>query len=166
MIAIGANPLISFAPEEYWLTGQMSYTDAFGFVFYTFRTAAFDANLFPEGKITLLGGLAIPYLFSRYVITIIFWSFILFYFHKKFKIKNIEIDEKRVDRALFSTIDLIMTYKEFSGDVGSYLITRNNDVVEKRIESENDQVKSVLAQLEDEMLLKDLLPSDENEKWE
>ncbi|MFX0071526.1 MAG: hypothetical protein ACFFAO_10595 [Candidatus Hermodarchaeota archaeon] len=165
MIAIGANPLISFAPEEYWLTGQMSYTEAFGFVFYTFRTAAFDANLFPGGQITLLGGLAIPYLFSRYVITIIFWSFTLFYFHKKFKIKNVEIDEKRVDRVLFSTIDLIMNYQEFSGDLGSYLITRNDEIIEKRIiESENDQVKSLLSQIEDDVLLKDILPSDETEK--
>lgn len=166
MTLMGANPLISFASEEYWLTGQMSYTEAFGIRFYTFRTAAFDANLFPGGNITLLGILAVPYLFTRYVIAIMFWSVSLFYFHKNFKIKTIEMDEKRVERTLFATIDDFMTFEEFSRNGGSYLITTNKQNITGQIQDEDDKVKTILEEIGEEITLRELSSIEEYEKKE
>ena len=161
---IGANPLINFAPEEYWLTGQLSYTDAFGFNFYTFRTAAFDANLFPEGEITLLGVLALPYLFTRYLLATIFWGLIIFYFRKDFKVKTTSIDDKFVEKTLFTTIGDFLTYEEYLDDTNRYLISKNIKIADENIVQENEEVKSLLNTLEQDKLLKEILPTVETEK--
>ena len=161
---LGANPLISFAPEEYWLTGQLSYTDAFGFNFYTFRTAAFDANLFPEGEITLLGILAMPYLFTRYILAIIFWGFIIFYFQKDFKVKTTSVDEKFVEKILYATIGDFITYEEYIEGSSQYLITKNIEFAEESIDQENEEVKKILSILEQDKLLQDIMPQIEIEK--
>ena len=161
---LGANPLISFAPEEYWLTGQLSYTDAFGFNFYTFRTAAFDANLFPEGEITLLGILAMPYLFTRYILAIIFWGFIIFYFQKDFKVKTTSVDEKFVEKILYATIGDFITYEEYIEGSSQYLITKNIEFAEESIVQENEEVKKILSILEQDKLLQDIMPQIEIEK--
>ena len=164
MYLIGANPLISFAAEEYWLTGQLSYTDAFGFDFYTFRTAAFDANLFPKGQITLLGVLAIPYLFTRYVLAIIFWGFMLFYYKKDFRVKTISIDDKFVEKTLFASIGEFMTHKEYIQGANRYLIAKNPEFSQESIDQENEEVKNLLNKLEQETILQNIMPTVESEQ--
>ncbi len=161
---LGANPLISFAPIEYWLTGQLSYTDAFGFTFYTFRTATFDANLFPEGKLTLLGILALPYLFTRYLMATIFWGIMIYYFQREFKVKTTTIDDKFVEKALFTTIGGFLTHKEYNDEADRYLITRNHEFTEESIEQETEEFKRLLNTLEQDKFLQEILPSAEAEK--
>ena len=160
MISIGANPLISFLPDEYWLTGQLSYTTAFGFRFYTFRTAAFDANLFPQGKLTLLGILAIPYLYTRYIFNIIIWSLMILYYKKDYNVKNIPLDEKFVERKIFSSEKHFLTYNEYNQDINQYLITKNKKVALESPEQDREEVKNVLQALENDKLLKDIKPED------
>ncbi|MCK4384366.1 MAG: hypothetical protein KAW66_13785, partial [Candidatus Lokiarchaeota archaeon] len=144
MISIGANPLISFRPEEYWLTGQLSYTTVFGFRFYTFRTAAFDANLFPRGKLTLLGILAIPYLYTRYIFNVIIWSLMILYYKKDFKVKNVPLDEKCVERKIFSSEKHFLSYDDYNQDTIQYLITKNKKVTIDTPEQDREEVKNVL----------------------
>ncbi|MFX1444124.1 MAG: hypothetical protein ACFFHV_11965 [Promethearchaeota archaeon] len=160
----GANPLISFAPLEYWLTGQLSYTDAFGFNFYTFRTAVFNANLFPGGKITLLGVLALPYLFTRYLMATIFWGLMIFYFRKDFKVKTTTIDDKFVEKTLLATIGDFLTHEEYLNESHRYLISKNFEITEENIEQENEDVKSILNALEQDKFLQEILPTNETEK--
>jgi hypothetical protein len=161
MIFMGANPLISFTPEEYWLTGQISYTDVFGFNYYTFRTTAFDANLFPEGKITLLGILAIPYLFTRYVITIMFWSIILYYINREFKIKEIPVDEKHEQRVLYATIGDFLTFNEYKNTANPYLVSRKEAL--EKVDLENEGAQLLLDNLQTEKTIEEMRPGKEAE---
>ena len=92
-------PLINFAPEEYWITGQTSFIVLFNFNFYTLRTAALNASL-----TGVLGALALPYLYTRSVFNIIIWTLMIFYCRKLFKTKNIPIDDKNVEKVVFSTL--------------------------------------------------------------
>jgi hypothetical protein len=160
----GANPLISFAPIEYWLTGQLSYTDAFGFRFYTFRTAAFSANLFPEGEITLLGVLALPYLFTRYLMATIFWGIIIFYFRRDFMVKTTSIDEKFVEKTLFVTIGDFLTQEEYLNEANQYLISKNVDLTEENLKQEKEEIKNLLIILEQDKFLNEIIPTVETEK--
>ncbi|MHA1256064.1 MAG: hypothetical protein ACTSPS_10755, partial [Promethearchaeota archaeon] len=160
MISIGANPLISFRPEEYWLTGQLSYTTVFGFRFYTFRTAAFDANLFPQGKLTLLGILAIPYLYTRYIFNVIIWSLMILYYKKDYKVKNIPIDEKCVERKIFASEKHFLSVDDYNQGTIQYLITKNKKVTIDTPEQDREDVKNVLQALENDKLLKDIKPED------
>ncbi len=161
LIIFGANPLINFAPEEYWLTGKISYTDVFGFRFYTSRTAAFDANLFPKGQITLLGILAIPYLFTRYIFNIIIWSLMISYYKKEFKVKNIPIEEKLVERTIFSPIKNFLTYEDYVAEDAQYLITRNQNIIVEGSEQKREEIIDLLNSLENDKLLANLKPKDE-----
>jgi len=160
MISIGANPLISFRPEEYWLTGQLSYTTVFGFRFYTFRTAAFDANLFPQGKLTLLGILAIPYLYTRYIFNVIIWSLMILYYKKDFKVKNVPLDEKSVERKIFASQKHFLSVDDYNQGTIQYLITKNKKVTIDTPEQDREDVKNVLQALESDKLLKDIKPED------
>ena len=160
MISIGANPLISFRPEEYWLTGQLSYTTVFGFRFYTFRTAAFDANLFPQGKLTLLGILAIPYLYTRYIFNVIIWSLMILYYKKDFRVKNVPLDEKSVERKIFASQKHFLSVDDYNQGTIQYLITKNKKVTIDTPEQDREDVKNVLQALENDKLLKDIKPED------
>ncbi|GAH36008.1 unnamed protein product, partial [marine sediment metagenome] len=93
IIGTAGNSLINFSPETYWITGQSSFTSIFGFNFYTLRTAVFD------GELTgILNILAIPYQYTQYIFNIIFWSLVIFYMKKTFRVKNIPIDEKHLEK--------------------------------------------------------------------
>ena len=52
--------------DEFWITGQTSFTTVFGFDFFILRSAIFDAELVGVTYI-----LSIPYLFSRYIFNVI-----------------------------------------------------------------------------------------------
>jgi len=154
-----APALINFAPEEYWITGQTSFFNIFGFNFYTFRTAALDANL--SG---LLGFLAIPYLFTRYVFNIIIWGLIAFYLKKDFRSIKFPIDESRIESTIFASVGDFITYKDYTEEEIPYLITKKPDIVLKDIEQEREEIKDLLNILEKDTLLEQLKPEDENEK--
>ncbi len=154
-----APALINFAPEEYWITGQTSFFTIFGFNFYTFRTAALDANL--SG---LLGFLAVPYLFTRYVFNIIIWGLIIFYLKKDFRSIKFPIDESRIESTIFASVGDYITYKDYSEGEIQYLIAKKPDIDLKDIEQEREEIKVLLSILEKDTLLEQLKPIDENEK--
>jgi hypothetical protein len=149
--------------EEYWLTGQTSYTNAFGFKFYTLRTASFDASLRVEGVISLLGVLGTPYSLTRYIFCISFMTLFFFYIRKPFKIKSIPIDEKLVKKTVFSQIDQFLTTSDYKEGKNRYLIAKNVEVIGKGVEQEREEVKDLLNILETDQMLEMIKPKAEQE---
>ncbi|MEE9378159.1 MAG: hypothetical protein V3V33_08995 [Candidatus Lokiarchaeia archaeon] len=152
-------PLINFAREEYWITGQTSFTVLFNFNFYTLRTAALNANL-----TGVLGALALPYLYTRYVFNIIIWTLMIFYCRKLFTTKNIPIDDKNLEKVVFSTLTDYISFGDYDQESAQYLITRKKEILGEEFEQEREEVKNLLNTLEKEKLLKELKPEDENER--
>jgi hypothetical protein len=157
-VEIGINAIINFSPEIYWITGQTSFTTIFGFNFYTLRTAAFDAEL--TGVLYIL---AIPYQTTQYIFNIVFWSLVIFYMKKNFKAKNIPIDEKHLEKVIFSSIPEFPSYDEYAKIKTRYLIIRSKDIDLKDLEQEREEVKSLLKELETERMLDKLKPVEEKE---
>ncbi|MBD3215932.1 MAG: hypothetical protein GF311_25195 [Candidatus Lokiarchaeota archaeon] len=155
---IGFNPLINFAPDEYWLTGRVSFTSLFGIDFFTLRTAAFEANL--SG---VLGILAIPYTYSRYVFSIILWGCFAYYLLKKFKISNVPIDEKYVKKVIFTNVDSFITYGEYREKNSDYFISKTRIEAQQTPEESREEVQNLLAKLEKDKTLKALTPQQEEE---
>ena len=153
------TPLINFAPETYWITGQSSYTTIFGFIFFTLRTASFNANL--QGALYIL---ALPYVSTQYIFNIIIWSLIVYYYKKDFKVKNIKLDERHIEKTIFSSVQDFLTFEEYSSESNQYLLSSNPDLDENTIETERDEVKQILRDLKESKLLKDLMPDDGKEK--
>ncbi len=153
------NPLINFAPETYWITGQSSYTSIFGFNFFTLRTASFNANL--EGALYIL---ALPYVSTQYIFNIIIWSLIIYYYKKDFQAKNIEVDERHIRKSIFSSIQEFLTFEEYLIKNDQYLVARNQNLDPSIITEERDEIKQILTILEESKFLKDLIPLDEKEK--
>ncbi len=158
LVIVGANTIINFSSEIYWITGQTSFTSIFGFNFYTLRTAAFDAEL--SGVLYIL---ALPYQTTQYIFNIIFWSLVIFYMKKNFKAKNITVDDKHLEKVIFSSITEFPTYDEYAKIKTRYLITRSEDINLKDIEQEREEVKSLLKELETEQMLDKLKPVEEKE---
>jgi len=158
-IFLGANALINFTPDTYWITGQTSYTSVFGFDFYTLRTAGLNADL--SG---LLGFLSIPYIYTRYIFNIIIWSLIISYMRKKFKTKNVALDESTFERTIFSNIDEFMHFDEYMKGDKLYLITKGEELTAEDIEKERDEIKTFLITLDKNKLLSELVPADDKEK--
>jgi len=156
-VALGGNGLINFTPEIYWITGQSSFTSIFGFNFYTLRTAAFSVE---AGVFNIL---AIPYQTTQYLFNIIFWSLVLFYMKKNFRAKSIAIDDKHLEKVIFSSITEFPTYDEYAKIKSRYLITRKEDIDLKKLASEREEVKSLLEKLETEKMLEKLKPVEEKE---
>ncbi|MBY8988270.1 MAG: hypothetical protein KGD61_07440, partial [Candidatus Lokiarchaeota archaeon] len=157
-VALGGNGLINFTPEIYWITGQSSVTSIFGFNFYTLRTAGFDAEL-----IGILNILAMPYQTTQYIFNIVFWSLVLFYMKKNFRGKSLAVDEKHMEKVIFSSITEFPSYDEYAKIETRYLITRREDIDLRDIELEREEVKSLLEVLETEKMLDKLKPVEEKE---
>ncbi|TKJ20708.1 MAG: hypothetical protein CEE42_14560 [Promethearchaeota archaeon Loki_b31] len=155
---LGGNGIINFAPDLYWITGQSSFTTIFGFNFYTLRTAGFNADL-----IGILSILAIPYQTTQYIFNIIFWSLIVFYMQKSFRVKNISIDERHLEKAIFSTVTEFLSYDEYMKGKARYLITKREDVDLYILSDEREEIKSILASLETGKILDEIKPTDEKE---
>ncbi|MFX1292700.1 MAG: hypothetical protein ACFFAG_17280 [Promethearchaeota archaeon] len=144
---------------NYWLTGKVSYTEIFGTGFYTLRTASLTAKL--PG---FLNGLAAPYLYTRYIFNVIIWGLFVFYFKKSFKTKNIPIGEELIKKIVFSNISDFLSFNTYAkGDV-SYLISKEKQIEIKQIEQEREEIKNLLNNLENDKLLEELKPENENEK--
>jgi hypothetical protein len=157
-LVIPINAIINFSSEIYWITGQSSYTSVFGFNFYTLRTAAFDAQL--TGVLYIL---ALPYQYTQYIFNIIFWSLIIFYMKKNFKTKNVPVDEKHIEKIIFSSIAEFPTYDDYAQIKTQYLVTRNENVKVEVIEKEREEVRYLLEKLETEQMLDKLKPNEEKE---
>ncbi|MHA1438804.1 MAG: hypothetical protein ACTSPD_14635 [Promethearchaeota archaeon] len=156
---------ISLSSEaEYWLTGQVSYTTIFNFNFYTFRSASFDASFSSEGEISLLAILAFPYLYTRYIFNVIILGLIIYYIGKEFKRKSIPTDEKNVEKIIFSNISEFFSLDEYLSGTTQFLISKNKNISLSEIEKEREEVKSLLNLLEEDKLLKEIMPSEEDEK--
>ncbi|NVM43877.1 MAG: hypothetical protein HWN79_03080 [Candidatus Lokiarchaeota archaeon] len=158
IIGTAGNGLINFSPDIYWITGQSSFTSIFGFRFYTLRTAVFDGEL--TGVLNIL---AIPYQTTQYIFNIIFWSLVIFYMKKTFRVKNIAIDEKHLEKVIFSSISEFPTYNEYTKIENNYLIIRREDIDLKDVAQEREEVKSLLENLETEKMLDKLKPVEEKE---
>ncbi|MFW9864554.1 MAG: hypothetical protein ACFFEN_00515 [Candidatus Thorarchaeota archaeon] len=150
---------ISGKTVEYWLTGQISYTRIFGFDFYLLRTASFNAELIGTTNI-----LATPYLYTRYVFNVLLWSLIIYYYKKDFKSKNIPVDEKSMEKVIFSTVSEFPAYNDYLDDQFLYLLSLSETPTSTNIEHERDEIKSLLKTLETERFIKDIKPEDETER--
>lgn len=151
-------PLVNFTPETYWITGQSSYTSIFGFNFFTLRTASFIANL--EGALYIL---ALPFVSTQYIFNTIIWTLIIYYYNKDFKAKNIKLDERHIEKIIFSSVQNFLSFEEYSEE-NQYLLTRREDLDPAVISAERDEIKKILNSLIENNLLKDLVPIDEQEK--
>ncbi|MFX1346465.1 MAG: hypothetical protein ACFFAI_15310 [Promethearchaeota archaeon] len=144
---------------NYWLTGKVSYTEIFGTVFYTLRTASLTAKL--PG---FLNGLAVPYLYTRYIFNVIIWGLLIFYFKKSFKTKNIPIGEELIKKVIFSNISDFFSFNTYAKGNVSYLISKKEQIDIKIVEQEREEIKELLNKLENDKLLEEIKPKDENEK--
>ncbi|TFG17527.1 MAG: hypothetical protein EU531_02955 [Promethearchaeota archaeon] len=152
-------PLVNFAPETYWITGQSSYTSVFGFHFFTMRTASFTAGL--EGVLYIL---AIPYVSTQYIFNIIIWTLIIYYYKKDFNAKNIKLDERHFEKIIFSSAPEFLTYEQYAEKKNRYLLVRKEQLESSLITGEREEVKKIITSLEESKLLEDLIPADEKEK--
>ena len=157
--AFSINGLINFASDEYWITGQTSYTGVFGFLFYTLRTAGLEANL--SG---FLGFLSIPYIYTRYIFNIIIWGLLLIYLGKTFKVKNIPIDDKTLEKMVFSTLEEFIPFDDYIKGKNYYLISRAHDITMEDLKNEREEIRDLFDKLETDLLINDLIPSDTKEK--
>ncbi|MFX0059559.1 MAG: hypothetical protein ACFE8J_14775 [Candidatus Heimdallarchaeota archaeon] len=157
-ILFGLHPLINFGPETYWITGQSSYTTIFGFNFFTLRTATLDANL-----TGVLGILAIPYVNTQYIFNIIIWSLIFFYRGKSFSAKSLKIDEKHIERTIFSSISDFLSYDDYREPKMPYLISKEFTSIDY-LYDEREEIMTILNSLETPRLMEQIKPVDENEK--
>ena len=159
LFILNVPPLINFAPEQYWITGQTSLITLFNFQLYTLRTAALNANL-----TGILGALALPYLYTRYIFNVVIWTMLIYYGRKSFKTKNISIDEKNVEKIVFSSIKDYISYSEYIQEQTQYLITKKKEVVSEELELEREEIKNLMNILKEDKLLAELKPGEENEK--
>ncbi len=162
-IVIVLSILMSFS-EEYWLTGQSSYITVFGFNYYTFRTASFKTSFFSEGNVSLLGYLAIPYLYTRYIFNVLVWGLLLYYIGRDFKIKIIPIDDKTVEKTIFSSVSEFIKYEDYTNEKIRFLVTKRSTGKPLSIEKEREEVQSLLRTLDVDKLLEELRPKQEDEK--
>ncbi|GAI87255.1 unnamed protein product, partial [marine sediment metagenome] len=121
-------------------------------------TAGFNADL-----IGILSILAIPYQTTQYIFNIIFWSLIVFYMQKSFRAKNISIDERHLEKAIFSTVTEFLSYDEYMKGKARYLIIKREDVDLYILSDEREEIKSILASLETGKILDEIKPTDEKE---
>ncbi|MHA2182041.1 MAG: hypothetical protein ACXAAH_11530 [Promethearchaeota archaeon] len=147
------------SPVNYWLTGKTSFTQIFGFGFYTLRTASLQATL--PGFLNVL---ATPYLYTRYIFNVVIWGILFFNFKKSFKTRNIPISEEFIEKIVYSTITDFISFDDYIKNDYSYLISRRKDIQPEIVESEREEIQEIFNTLETEKLLEDLKPEDENEK--
>jgi hypothetical protein len=150
--------ILIWSGDIYWLTGKVSYTEVFGFNFYTLRTASLQANL--TGFLYVL---AAPYLSTRYIFNIILWSLMVFYFKKEFKIKNIAIDKEHIKKVIYSTIKDFPIYDDYAKNEDQYLVSKRSDIELSYIDQEREEIKSIINLLENDKLLEEIKPVDANE---
>ncbi len=147
------------SPVNYWLTGKASYTQIFGFGFYTLRTASLQATL--PGFLNIL---AIPYLYTRYIFNVVIWGMLVFYFKKSFKTRNTPIGEEFIEKIVYSTITDFLSFDDYNKEDLSFLISSEKNIPPETIGREREEIKEILNNLTIDKLLEVLKPEDENER--
>ncbi len=155
------QPLINFVSDDYWITGQISSSNFLNINFYTLRTAALNADL---EKSVVLNALALPYLYTRYVFNLIIWTLIILYGKKIFKSKNLPIDDNHVEKVVFSTINDYISYDDYTQEQAQYLITKKKEGINSHAKQEREEIKNLLDNLDEDKLLKELKPDEEDER--
>jgi len=84
----------------------------------------------------------------------------ILYYKKDYKVKNVPLDEKSVERKIFASEKHFLSYDDYNQDTIQYLITRNKKVTIDTPEQDQEEVKNVLQALENDKLLKDIKPED------
>ena len=84
----------------------------------------------------------------------------ILYYKKDFNVKNVPLDEKLVERKIFSSEKNFLSYDDYNQDTIQYLITRNKKIALEGPEQDREEVKNVLQTLENDKLLKDIKPED------
>jgi len=82
---------------------------------------------------------------------------------KSFRAKNISIDERHLEKAIFSTVTEFLSYDEYMKGKARYLITKREDVDLYILSDEREEIKSILASLETGKILDEIKPTDEKE---
>jgi hypothetical protein len=144
---------------SYWLTGKTSYTQIFGFGYYTLRTASLTATL--PGFLNVL---AAPYLYTRYIFNVIIWGILIFYFRKSFKTRNIPVGNEFIEKTVYSTITDFISLDDYIKSDTLYLVSRKTGIQSVSLENEREEIKEIFNSLEKDKLLEELKPPDEIEK--
>ncbi|GAG68867.1 unnamed protein product, partial [marine sediment metagenome] len=108
--------------------------------------------------------LALPYLYTRYVFNLVIWTLLVFYAKKKFVSKNLPIDDKHIEKVVFSTIGDYITYDDYTHEQTLYLISKKVKKDIEESEEEREEILNLLKILDEDKLLKELKPTDETEK--
>jgi len=148
------NP-IPFVLEEYWITGSPAYYTLFNQNFYTIRTALFTTTSAAEGGVILLGIIAAPYMYTRYVLNIVIWGLIFYYFNKTFISKNIPKEGDLIEKIAFSQMIEFPKYEDYQTNRYRYLITKSEEIELETVEKRDD-VKNLLDQLNENKFIEEL----------
>jgi len=84
----------------------------------------------------------------------------IIYYKKDFNVKNVPLDEKFVERKIFSSEKIFLTYDDYNQDTIQYLITKNKNIALEGPEQDREEIKNILQALENDKLLKDIKPVD------
>lgn len=144
---------------EYWLTGQTSFTNIFGYNFFILRSASYDAEL-----VGITFALSLPYSYSRYVFNVLFWGIILYYVKKEFKGKNVTMEDEIIEKVIFSETSEYPDFDDYKKGDTIYLISLNTDFDQPEIKQEREEIHSLIKSLEKEKVIHEIRPEDEDEK--
>lgn len=161
---VGQYPLILFAAEDYWITGGPSYFTLLGQNFYTLRTILFEANLTTAGGFPLLEYLAVPYIYTRYVLNIIIWGLIFYYYNKKFDTKNIPKGTDIIERIAFSEVIEFPKYDDYWINRYRYLVSKVEGAKGEGEEEKREDVQELLERLKVSQFIEALKPEDSEER--
>lgn len=151
-------PPINFAPQEYWLLGKRSYILIDGLEIYTLRSGLFT-NL-----TGILYFISIPFINTRYLFNIIFWTVLVYALTKSFKTKNIPIDDKHSKKIVFSSLQTFLTYKQYKSTEEEFIISKNDPIQMPDVQFDTEKVDQILDKIEEEKLLRDIKPNNAGEE--
>jgi len=92
-----------------------------------------------------------------------FLSLFIFYTRKDFKIKNIPLDDKNMEKAVFTSVEGFMSTTDYKEGNIQYLITKSSNIITRDWEQERDEVKEILQLLDKDQLLKHIKPKGEED---
>jgi hypothetical protein len=111
--------------------------------------------------------LSVPYIFTRYIINLIFWTVVVYALSKKFREKDIPLDENLSKKVVFTSMDAFFSYETYKDPKKEYIISKNENVPYPDVKFDEQKVESILETLDNEKLLSDIKPVDpeENKKF-
>ncbi|MHA1721201.1 MAG: hypothetical protein ACTSWX_12840 [Promethearchaeota archaeon] len=106
-------------PDAQWVTSAPINLEIFNFNFLTMRTGFMNAD-FSNNIVLFI--LAIPFIVLRAFVSFILYGYLIAFINKKFITKTIVKEEKFVERTTYSSIQEMVTFKDFQKHP-EYLIT-------------------------------------------